>query len=215
MKFKNIISPISRWGLRRGLYELAIRFVNKFVLYDHFICLELDASKGAPMSEKSALRNFEVTSEQLKKVLELPEYEMTEVFVELVMSRRYRCFGAWEGDVLAAYVFISQEPTIIKSAILYRFSPKEVYVFKALTLPRFRGKRAMGSLLSYALQTLMTEGKTIFSSWVLSHNFPSLNSFMHLGFRVAGSYRALGNPVKLLTCTREDLTQKGRCVENI
>src|SRR5204863_3951591 len=70
-----------------------------------------------------------------------PTYDLPADFVTQALERGDRCYGLWQGDLLAAYGWYSNQPTAIDDQFILHFDPAYTYMYKGFTLPAFRGQR--------------------------------------------------------------------------
>src|SRR5690606_23318747 len=89
---------------------------------------------------------------------------------------------------LAAYGWYSLQPTRIHPPeLLLEFGPGQVYAYKSLTLPEYRGRRLNAVGTNRALQCYQRLGTQGLVCYVDSHNMDSLKACHRLGFRRFGS----------------------------
>jgi GNAT superfamily N-acetyltransferase len=117
-----------------------------------------------------------------------PRLELDTSIAERLKSGRDFCFAAFHGDRLANYSWFaldSIEPEHSFGAGL-RLSPDAVYLYKAYTVPDFRGRQIHGAALSRAAEHFRQRGLTQMIAIVDFANSASLRSHTKLGFCPAG-----------------------------
>ena len=79
----------------------------------------------------------------------------------LRLARGCRCFGAWSGDRLVGYGWLSTAPEWIgELGVEIRPGPGEAYVWNCVTLPAHRRQGIFRSLLQCVLASAAGEGLT-------------------------------------------------------
>jgi GNAT superfamily N-acetyltransferase len=117
-------------------------------------------------------------------------------FLRTIDGRNHHCFAAFVGDTVASYVFFAPaSPTAIDGHLSFQFPEGWLYVYKAFTVPAWRGKRLLPHLLSEAMRRL---NQRDFVTLVVSDNHGSRRAFERCGFRVRERFpvwRILSRPV--------------------
>jgi hypothetical protein len=106
----------------------------------------------------------------------------TEVCRRLESERR--CYGAWVGERLAAYGWVSfAEEWVGELRLELRLQPGEAYIWDCATLPEFRQKGLYSALLVFIVNEL--RGETASRFWIGADldNLPSQKGIARAGFR--------------------------------
>jgi GNAT superfamily N-acetyltransferase len=100
------------------------------------------------------------------------------------MDRGCRCFGAWEGDELVGYGWLSRGPEWIGEVEL-QISPGggDAYVWNCVTLPAHRRKGVFTALLKGIAAGARAEGLT--RLWIGSVAIPAEKAMAPSGFKPA------------------------------
>jgi GNAT superfamily N-acetyltransferase len=140
----------------------------------------------------------ELQHAELAKLRSVSALEISEKFVRSLAQRPDRCFAAFIGDALVSYVFFaSASPTAIDAHLRFQFPHGWMYVYKAFTVPAWRGKRLLPHLLLEAMSRLQ---RREFVTLVVSENRNSRKAFEHCGFQLKQRmpvWRVLSRPVRV------------------
>lgn len=152
--------------------------------------------------------------EQLRRLARDPANELDASFLNEALAKGDRCYGILRNGQLAAYGWYSLQPTRIHPPeLLLEFGPGQVYAYKSLTLPEYRGRRLNAVGTNRALQCYQRLGRQGLVCYVDSHNMDSLKACRRLGFRrfgsiwllrLAGRYAVFNSP----GCARFDFRLK-------
>ena len=119
-------------------------------------------------------------------------------FLRTIEARNDQCFAAFVGDTVASYVFFAPtSPTAIDGHLSFQFPAGWLYVYKAFTVPAWRGKRLLPHLLLEAMRHL---NRRDFVTLVVSDNHGSRRAFERCGFRARERFpvwRVLSRPVRM------------------
>jgi hypothetical protein len=122
-----------------------------------------------------------------------PDCDMTQEFVAEALAKGDECFGILDGPTLVAYAWYSSKPTrTIPRELFVHFDARYMYVYKAFTRERYRGKRLRAIGKTIALQTYLARGLRGMVSLVEVQNVPSLHSARRVEDRVVGLFYVLG-----------------------
>ena len=117
-----------------------------------------------------------------------PRHELDASIAARLLSGRDFCFAAFHGDRLANYSWFALdaiEPEHSFGAGL-TLPPDTVYLYKAYTVPDYRGRQIHGAALSRAAEHFRQRGAARMIAIVDYANWASLRSHAKLGFRRAG-----------------------------
>ena len=174
-KRKRLLHALMRPWIQREIYE----------------CLTLDrheAARLSPLARAGAPRREirRIDRTELAQFSEVPEHGISRRFLEGIASRDDACFGAFVDGELASYVFLAaNSPTAIDNWLRFRFADGWTYVYKAFTLPRWRGRRLLPLLLASAMAEMATQGggRHGFVTLYIRGNEASRKAFERCGFQ--------------------------------
>jgi ribosomal protein S18 acetylase RimI-like enzyme len=174
------------FGIRKTVYDLFFRAVNRFTFFKIFriICLENVHPKYQivePPFEWGLL-----DKSQLEKLTRCPDYDITEDFLASAIERGDQCYGIRDGRVMASYAWYSRQPTQTSDDLTVYFSSEYVYMYKGFTHPQYRGQRLYAIGLNLAMREYLARGYKGLVLYVESNNFSSLKSVQRLGYQRIG-----------------------------
>ena len=123
-----------------------------------------------------------------------PRHELEASIAERLRSGRDFCFAAFHGDRLANYSWFALdtiEPEHSFGAGL-KLPADTVYLYKAYTVPDFRGRQIHGAALLRAVEYFCQRGCAQMIAIVDFANRASLRSHAKLGFHLAGRLFCIG-----------------------
>jgi GNAT superfamily N-acetyltransferase len=186
--------------MRKRIFRALVRPLVDRQVYE---CLTLNwpatvrPSSGEPAA---GVEVKELQHAELARLRSISALEVSEKFVRSLAPRPDRCFGAFVGDALVSYVFFAPaSPTAIDEHLRFQFPRGWIYVYKAFTLPAWRGKRLLPHLLIEAMSHLQQRQ---FVTLVVSENRNSRKAFEHCGFQLIERFpvwRVMSRPVRLTT----------------
>jgi len=125
--------------------------------------------------------------------------------VAIRLQRRCRCFGAWSGDQLVAYGWLSSGPEWIgELGLEIRPGPGEAYVWNCVTLPDQRRRGVFRNLLQCVVRTAAEEG--LQRLWIGSIEDYADRAIVDAGFRPILMFeaQALAGYKRLLVAAADD-----------
>jgi len=180
--------------MRKRIFRALLRPLVDRQVYE---CLTVDWTEanrlgpGAP-SGADGVRVRAVERSELAHLRAGGEYGISEKFLRDVAQRPDSCFGAFIGDTLVSYVFFAPlAPTAIDEHLRFDFPPGWIYVYKALTLPAWRGRGLLPRLLKSAMPAVGTSlhrPPPGFVTLVVAGNDASSKAFERCGFRKAQQF---------------------------
>jgi hypothetical protein len=146
---------------------------------------------------KSPLPDLEyrfLTADDIRAAVADPANDLDITMADRLQSGRDFCFAAFFGNRLANYSWyaleaIGPEDSFGAGLILPRDT---VYMYKAYTVPAYRGQQIHGAVLLKAAQYFQQLGITQLIAIVEFANGPSLRSHLRLGCRPAGRLLRIG-----------------------
>lgn len=185
-----------RFGTKSVIHVLISRLISRIVVVQNYKCLLLDPARIVHLQSagRPDITIREVLHDELSRYVSNGAYELTASFLTKMQSRHEKCYGAFCGQTLVSYSFFATHTTAINRYFRFHFPSNLCYVYKALTLPDWRGKWLNSMILSVATRSLREReiGTQGFVTVIQSCNFSSLKSFERSGFVEFVNYRVLG-----------------------
>ena len=193
--------PAAVLALAPLMGRLVVRtLVRPFVDRQVYECLTLKAAGTGHCDSRARVQGVQVkelSHAELARWCSVSALEISEKFLRTLAQRPDRCFGAFTGDALVSYVFFAPaSPTGIDEHLRFQFPRDSIYIYKAFTLPAWRGKGLLPNLLSVAMRRLECRD---FVTLVLSGNRNSRKAFEHCGFQLDQRltvWKVLARPVR-------------------
>lgn len=179
---------LKRHGLLRTAYGLAVKALNKLLPFRILRGLHLKEVNPAYLECPDGFSCGFLSEAQLRRYAEDHRNELSDDFLDGALAKGDRCYAFLKDGRLAAYSWYSLLPTRIDPAdLLLEFEPPQVYLYKGLTLPEFRGLRLYDIGMNRALQCYQRMGRKGLICYVESHNLSSLKACSRLGYQLFGS----------------------------
>jgi hypothetical protein len=191
MTAHSIAAPV-RTGT--AIVDLAYRAMRRLTKLEIGQVLSLDlASVTAPQPPLELKYRF-LNRDDVLAASTNPGNELEASIAARLKSGRDFCFAAFHGDRLANYAWYAVENIEPEHSFGASFSlPRDtVYMYKAFTVPEFRGKQIHGAALSRAAEHFRQCDATRMIAIVDFANVSSLRSHAKLGFHPAGRLFLLG-----------------------
>lgn len=183
---------ITRHGLHRTAYLLAIKLINKFLLFRILHGLYLRRVNPDYLTCPEGFDCGFLSEPQLRRYAQDPANELDSDFLDEALAKGDRCYAILSAGNMAAYCWYSLQPTRIHPPELQiQFDTRYVYMYKGLTRPEFRGRRLYLIGMNRALNCYLRSGRKGLVCYVESHNFDSLKACLRLGYRIFGSIHVL------------------------
>lgn len=182
-----VARTVRQVGVLRGLYDLALRAVNRLVYFRVLEALHIQTPDPKAL-ERRGEYGYGFLSRALILSFALdPQYEMSEAFLAEALAKDDRCYGIVHGNRLASYGWYSTRPTIaLNDDLELRFDPAYVYMYKGFTHEDYRGQRLHAAGMALALEEHRAQGSKGIVSYVESNNFSSLKSCYRMGYEPFG-----------------------------
>lgn len=127
------------------------------------------------------------TTEELKGMRAIPEYQIADIDIERVEKNISRCLVQWDGDKLTGYAWVWVSKLAYIDDGVYLTLPKDaIYNYKALTLPDYRGFAFQGLRHLKLLEMLKDEGVNRLFGFVDHFNIRSLHGVKKSGYKRVG-----------------------------
>ena len=185
------LNQINKFGILPVTGEILLRVANLFVEFRSYRILVRPLSGSHTEDLPGGIEATELTEAEAHSLSGNHDYDLDQSFLKAAFAKPDRAFALWQDTHLAHYVFFSTAPTPIEPGLILTLAEKQTYLYKAYSVPKFRGRRLNELGVQLALGKL--ENPAILCvALVLSTNWPSLHSFRRLGFRPCGNIRILG-----------------------
>jgi len=180
-----IRQDIQHGGIVRTAYEVLIEGINLCVDFRIAKAMKLDVVNPDLLESQDPLQWQFLDERRLFELAKDPENILSESFLESALEKGDECYGALDGDALAAYGWYSNKPTN-DDGLTVHFTPDYIYMYKGVTKRNYRGKRLHGIGMNRALREYLGRGFKGIVSHVASHNYSSIRSACRLGYRDIG-----------------------------
>lgn len=189
MDIQSIKDSMAKRGVTATIGDLAYRAANKMTDV-RVLCgmaLTMDTVDPSFLEESAGMTWGFLSEEQLEASLgQGTEKDMDRDFIRQAIAKGDRCYGALDGDRIAAYGWYSTRPTTVTDGLVLRFDQAWAYMYKGYTLPEYRGRRLHGLAMARAMRAYVEEGKKGLVSYVDASNEASLKSCRRMGYREMG-----------------------------
>ena len=127
------------------------------------------------------------TTEDLKKMMQFPEYEIADVDLYRVENDIAKCLLHIDGKTVTGYAWVwTSNLAYIDNGFYLNLPEDAIYNYKALTLPEYRGFGFQGLRHLKILELLRNEGKARLFGFVNHLNYKSLHGVRKSGYRPVG-----------------------------
>ena len=177
MNYGQVRRSLQFFGLANTLYDMTLKTINRFFFFKILNGMKTITLDPANLVIDEKYRHGFLNEEELKRFTKVPDYELTEEFLDKALKRGDECYGILHGDILVNYSWFSHMPTQIypEDLFLY-FSNEYVYIYKAFTHALYRGQNLQPIGKSLALEEYLDMGYSGIISYVESNNFSSLRA---------------------------------------
>lgn len=143
--------------------------------------------------------------DDLRKLKELPEYEISQVDVDRVENKIARCLLHIDGDIVTGYAWVwNSSLAYIDDGFYLNLPSHAIYNYKALTLPEYRGLGFQGLRHLKLLELLKDEGIENLFGFVNHLNRKSLHGVQKSGYRPIGELQIKKKNGNVLTNLKVD-----------
>jgi len=196
-------AEIKRWGWMRMLFKWLMRSLGKYAGL-HIYRVNKRPLGGYPGSPDlpSGISLAIVPPGKLLDAAVDPELDMDPNFVRAALARGDLAFGAFDGDLLIAYVWRTFTAAPAEDGLWVRVDRPCHYAYKAFTLPSYRGKRIHIAISLLCDKYFMERGYAAEVGFSEISNYPSIAAAKFLGRRrvgFAGYVRCLGRRISFRT----------------
>ncbi len=194
---------LSRYGLSATLADLAIKAINRVVVFKVLKCVRIGAPSVDYLQTATRYRCGFLDRRVLLNYSRHPQYELPHEFVRNALAKGDECFGIMDGDVLASYGWYSNQPTDTPDGLTVHFDDKYIYMYNGFTHPDYRGQRLHAIGMTMALKEYLDRGFKGLVSTVDWNNFNSLKSVYRMGYEDFGE-------IYMITALGRDLIYRTR-----
>jgi len=172
--------------------DLARRTLNRFTRISilRVLVLERAALQMPPVSASDGFRHAVLTDAALQQYAQDAVNDLAPAFVATARAKGDRCFGVFDGDILASYIWCSVRATEIQPGLVTSFDPQWTYTYKAFTAPVYRGQRLHARVKAAALSDPLYRYSRGALSCVDMTNLASMRSLTRMGAVCEGTLLA-------------------------
>jgi GNAT superfamily N-acetyltransferase len=166
-----------------------LRICRKFLTFNisAFVCHPLAGTNSSTSNPEEC--QFSILAEQeLLDFSHDPALQLVDTRIKNSLARGEICIGATLDGKLVAYVWRTffATPHDNKRNIWIDFNAAAAYGRYSFTLPAYRGKHIMPSLLAFADNYCLDKGATCVIGYIETDNYPSIRACMKAGYRGVG-----------------------------
>jgi hypothetical protein len=153
--------------------------------------------------------SLRLSEEALIRFAADPQSDLTEAFVRAACAKGDRCYGILDGERLAGYGWCSSTSTVLWPGVAVTFPSEWIYLYKAFTLPEYRGRRLHSHLTALRLADGAARNTVGALACVEIDNLASSRSCMRLGASRVGTLAALRICGRYFTSSTAGCRQRG------
>lgn len=193
MNIQQVREMVQRFGVKAAGLDLACRGANKVTPTSILkgVVLTMETVDRAFVEDDGGCRwSFLDKATLLRQAARGGDIGMDAAFIRAALAKGDRCYGALDGETLAAYGWYSTRPTAVTAIaddMVLCFDTAYAYMYRGYTPPAYRGRRLHGIGMARAMKALVDEGKKGLVSCVEAGNLASLISCQRIGYRIFGT----------------------------
>lgn len=193
MNIQQVREMVQRFGVKAAALDLMCRAANKVTqasILEGMVLTMESVDPGFLKDDGGCRWGFLDRATLLRLAGRGGDIGMDAAFIEAAMTKGDRCYGALDGEALAAYGWYSTRPTAVTAIaddMVLCFEPAYAYMYRGYTPSAYRGRRLHGIGMARAMKALVDEGKAGLVSCVEAGNLASLSSCQRLGYRIFGT----------------------------
>ena len=183
------------YGLGVALGELAYRLARRLIRLEIAQVLRLDLAAMRPVKPPSLNLEYRfLSASEVQALAADPAHDLEAAMAQRLQSGRDYCFAVFHGDRLANYSWYALESIGREHSFGagLTFPADTVYLYKAYTVPAYRGQQIHGAAIQRALQAFQQRGVRHLIAIVEFANWASWRSHAKLGCRPDGHLLRLG-----------------------
>jgi GNAT superfamily N-acetyltransferase len=182
------VSRIRYLGVRAIPGLVVYRLLSLIFHYRAIRCVWVDLDYWHQVSDETVAvkvrsLNAEEIKSQAKQIGEDPED------VNRAFAAGVEAFGALNGESITSSLWISPHPPSLSDEFTLEFEGRLAYLFKAFTLPEFRGLGLMPCVLRAVLENCSSRGYRGAVACIDIANRPSWRAFRSAGFKTIATFR--------------------------
>ena len=139
--------------------------------------------------------------EDVARVCQRPELDLTAEKVVAAYARGDVCAGAYDSGKLVAYCWFAFGPAPHLDGVWADFHRHGVWIYKSLVLPSHRGRGIAPALYRFTDSRCVERGRRFSICCIESHNRPSIAAIRRAGYEAAGYAGYLRRGTKVLPVT--------------
>lgn len=186
-KLAKLKVDLNRWGWHRSLFSHVASFAARHLgIHIHVVrTCSLAANPPYPTTLPDITYRL-IKAEELVHASSDPDLGLRRDIVEAAIARGDFAFGAFDGSVLAAYVWRTLTSARHTDDVWVRVNKPYAYAYKSFTRSGYRGNRLMPSVLLFSDREMLKHGYTHRAGFVAIYNLPSLAAGKHMASKVIG-----------------------------
>ncbi len=184
-----IRNSVAKFGVTSTVHDLALRTANRLLLLKVFKGFVGERLAPSFLLCPPPYRRQFLDETMLRAFALDPNTGLSAGFLDEALSKGDECYGILDGDGrLASYGWYARTPTRIDPPKLRLFFGEHyIYMYKAYTDPRHRGKKLLALAITGALKHYQQLGYQGLVAYVESNNLSSLQSCRQLGYSAFGT----------------------------
>jgi hypothetical protein len=189
--FAVIQAELKYFGLRGTAYDLAVRVVNRIVFLKALRVLGLsEVTLEGPLPPNFKFKL--ISEEELNTLAQIYEYGINHILLEETRSHQdNHCYGIYDGQRLAHYLFMFVTPALMTDDLEITFSSGYAYLCATFTHPDYRGLHLNSIGVGLAGREYLSRGFRGLLTYVESNNLSSLRSLYRVGWKQIGTIHIL------------------------
>ena len=170
------------FGLRSTLRLYGLRAIQRVMPFKVLRGVSLSVVDPRFLDCPPGFSGKYLDAKALRSLAEDASYDLPSEFLDEAIAKGDKCYAILDGSVVAAYGWYADNSTRIGDELRLHFDAGYVYMYKGLTLDRYRGKRLHAIGMTRALAACLDGGKKGIVSYVESGNLSSLRSVYRMGY---------------------------------
>ena len=195
MKRRGVLARLRRdyaaFGLWKTLQASGIRAIQRVLGVKLLRAMYVTAVAPTVAAVPTDLTAGFLDRDTLRRLSAHAQYDLSPGFLDAALSKGDECYAIMDGARLAAYGWYARTPTSVSEHLEARFDDAYVYMYKALTLEPYRGRRLHAIAKAGALAAYRARGYNGLLSYVAADNLSSLKANLRLGCSDIGAICAI------------------------
>ena len=169
------------FGLWKTLQAFGLRMIQRVIGVKVLRAMYLTAVAPTFAAVPADLTAGFLDRDTLRRLSAHAQYDLSPGFLDAALSKGDECYAIMDGARLAAYGWYARTPTGVSEDLEVRFDDAYVYMYKALTLDPYRGRRLHAMAKARALAVYRGRGYKGLVSYVEADNLSSLKANLRMG----------------------------------